>query len=188
LKFIKNVTKQEPKNMNIKMNTAVALLFSMISSFALAMEVQMNEIDEAGKATLVGTVTVTKTPWGILFTPDLKNLPAGMHGFHLHEKPDCGNTTKEGVVTVAGAAGGHWDPKKTGKHDGPYAQGHLGDLPPLYVDADGTALTPVLAPRIKNLKQVHGLALMVHVHGDNYSDSPAKLGGGGARMACGVVE
>jgi len=28
---------------------------------------------------------------------------------------------------------------------------------------------------------------MVHAGGDNYSDTPAALGGGGARMACGVV-
>jgi len=29
---------------------------------------------------------------------------------------------------------------------------------------------------------------MVHVGGDNHSDHPEKLGGGGARMACGVVK
>jgi Cu-Zn family superoxide dismutase len=28
---------------------------------------------------------------------------------------------------------------------------------------------------------------MVHAGGDNHSDHPAMLGGGGARMACGVV-
>jgi len=150
-------------------------------------EIAMNEIDEAGTVTPIGIVTLTWTPEGILFTPDLKNLPAGTHGFHLHEKPDCANTTVDGVVTIAGAAGGHWDPEKTGKHEGPYGQGHLGDLPVLYVAADGTATTPVVAPRLKDLNRVHSLALMVHVGGDNFSDNP-KLGGGGMRMACGVVE
>jgi Cu-Zn family superoxide dismutase len=29
---------------------------------------------------------------------------------------------------------------------------------------------------------------MVHVGGDNYSDKPKPLGGGGARFACGVIE
>jgi len=29
---------------------------------------------------------------------------------------------------------------------------------------------------------------MVHVGGDNYSDNPEALGGGGARMACGVIK
>lgn len=165
-----------------------ALLMAMMSSLSVATEIVMNEIDVDGKKTPVGTVELTKTPWGILLTPNLKNLPAGMHGFHFHEKPDCGNTTADGVVTISGAAGGHWDPKKTGKHEGPYGQGHLGDLPALYVAADGTATMPVLAPRIKDLNKVHELALMVHVHGDNFSDAPLKLGGGGARMACGVSD
>ena len=169
-----------------KLNIAVALFVATVSSLSFATEVVMNEIHAAGNKTPVGTVALTKTPWGILFTPNLKNLPAGMHGFHLHEKPDCSNTTVDGVVTVAGAAGGHWDPKKTGKHEGPYGQGHLGDLPALYVAADGTATMPVLAPRIKDLSTAHDLALMVHAGGDNFSDHP-KLGGGGVRMACGVV-
>jgi Cu-Zn family superoxide dismutase len=29
---------------------------------------------------------------------------------------------------------------------------------------------------------------MVHVGGDNYSDTPAPLGGGGGRLVCGVVK
>lgn len=171
--------------------TWLVCVFSAAAAFsysaAYAADVAMNEIDAAGKTTAIGTVTLSETPYGVLFTPNLHGLPTGMHGFHLHEKPDCANTTAGGVVTVAGAAGGHWDPLHTGKHEGPYGEGHLGDLPGLYVAADGTATMPVLAPRIKDLSQVHGLALMIHAGGDNHSDHPAKLGGGGARIACGVV-
>ena len=29
---------------------------------------------------------------------------------------------------------------------------------------------------------------MIHVGGDNHSDHPAALGGGGPRMACGVIK
>ncbi|SSP59941.1 Cu/Zn superoxide dismutase [Acinetobacter baumannii] len=29
---------------------------------------------------------------------------------------------------------------------------------------------------------------MIHAGGDNYSDSPLPLGGGGARIACGVIK
>jgi superoxide dismutase, Cu-Zn family len=29
---------------------------------------------------------------------------------------------------------------------------------------------------------------MIHSGGDNYSDAPAPLGGGGARIACGVIK
>ena len=29
---------------------------------------------------------------------------------------------------------------------------------------------------------------MIHMGGDNYKDAPSPLGGGGGRLACGVVE
>ncbi|MFP5305560.1 MAG: superoxide dismutase family protein, partial [Gammaproteobacteria bacterium] len=48
------------------------------------------------------------------------------------------------------------------------------------------ARQPVLAPRIEP-QQIEGHALMIHAGGDNYSDQPQKLGGGGARIACGVA-
>src|SRR4051794_4149693 len=84
------------------------------------------------------------------------------------------------------AAGGHLDPKSSGRHEGPAGNGHLGDLPALTVNNDGTADTPVVAQRIK-LSDLPGHALMIHAGGDNYSDSPEKLGGGGERIACGVI-
>ena len=176
------------KQMRVKASViAGALLAVLAMSGSFAAEVTLNEVDAAGNAVAIGTVLFTQTTYGVLITPDLKGLPAGMHGFHLHEKPNCSNTTVDGVVTVAGAAGGHWDPEHTAKHEGPYGSGHLGDLPSLYVAADGSATMPVLAPRIKDLAQIHGVALMVHAGGDNHSDHPAKLGGGGARIACGVI-
>jgi Cu-Zn family superoxide dismutase len=45
----------------------------------------------------------------------------------------------------------------------------------------------VLAPRLK-VRDVKNRALMIHAGGDNYSDQPAALGGGGARIACGVAK
>ncbi|SDA54450.1 MULTISPECIES: superoxide dismutase family protein [unclassified Janthinobacterium] len=141
-----------------------------------------------GAEQAAGTVSITQTPYGALLTPDLKGLPAGTHGFHLHDKPSCDATVTDGKPTPAGAAGGHWDPARTAAHKGPYdATGHKGDLPAIYVGADGTATYPVLAPRLK-AEEFKGHALMVHVGGDNHSDHPEKLGGGGARMACGVVK
>ena len=62
---------------------------------------------------------------------------------------------------------------------------HLGDLPALTVLHDGTATNPVLAPRLKKLDEVRGHSIMIHAGGDNHSDHPAPLGGGGPRMACG---
>ena len=36
--------------------------------------------------------------------------------------------------------------------------------------------------------QLKGKALIIHAGGDNYSDRPAPLGGGGARVACGLIQ
>lgn len=141
-----------------------------------------------GSADKIGQVSVSQTNYGLVFTPELEGLKPGIHGFHVHEKPDCDPAEKEGKVTPAGAAGGHLDPEKTGKHGFPWGDGHLGDLPALYVGADGTATTPVLAPRLKSLDQVRGRALMIHEGGDNHSDHPEPLGGGAGRIACGVIE
>ncbi|MBI6708057.1 superoxide dismutase family protein [Pseudomonas syringae] len=154
---------------------------------AASLDVPINLVSADGAPKPIGSVTVSETQYGLLFTPNLKELPAGTHGFHVHENGSCEAGTKDGKKVAALAAGGHFDPAKTGKHLGPYADGHLGDLPALYVAADGTASYPVLAPRLKKLSEVKGHALMVHAGGDNHSDHPAPLGGGGDRAACGVI-
>jgi Cu-Zn family superoxide dismutase len=148
----------------------------------------MNLATESGAGEQIGQVSVRQTEHGLVFTPDLKNLKPGVHGFHIHENASCAPSEKDGKVTPAGAAGGHLDPNKTGKHGFPWGNGHLGDLPALYVQADGSASTPVLAPRLKSLDQIKGRALMIHEGGDNHSDHPAPLGGGAGRFACGVIK
>jgi Cu-Zn family superoxide dismutase len=159
-----------------------ALFCLTITSTAFAdISVPMYVTAEKGVGKLVGTVQISQTKYGLLFTPDLRGLTPGIHGFHIHENPSCDNN--------GAAAGGHLDPEKTGKHLGPYNdKGHLGDLPALYVNSDGTASTPVLVPRILDLAKVKQRSLMIHGGGDNYSDEPAKLGGGGMRMVCGVIK
>ncbi len=150
--------------------------------------VTMNSIDEKGVGQSIGTVKVSAGPnRGVLFTPNLKGLPAGTHGFHVHEFADCGAKEKDGKPEAGEAAGGHLDPKATKKHGGPTGLGHLGDLPPLQVDAAGVANKAVLAPRLE-LKDLGGKSLMVHAGGDNGSDQPKPNGGGGARIACGVIK
>lgn len=133
----------------------------------------------------IGHVVAVETKYGVVFYPNLKGLTPGLHGFHLHEFPDCGLTEKG----LGMKAGGHWNPTKATRHSYPWDDnGHKGDLPGLHVAADGTATNPVLAPKLKSLEDVRGRSLMVHVGGDNHHDHPAVLGGGGARMACGVAK
>ena len=146
----------------------------------------MNKVNADGTGAIIGTVVFEDTAKGLLITPNLSGLSEGQHGFHVHQNPDCGAKEKNGKIVPGLAAGGHFDPKKTGKHEGPQGQGHLGDLPVLYVNADGRATRTGFAPRLKT-SDLAGRAIVIHAGGDNYSDNPAKLGGGGSRFACGVV-
>jgi len=141
----------------------------------------------SGPGVSVGEVTMTQTPSGVMFALDLHGLTPGQHGFHIHANPSCAPTVTPEKTTPAGAAGGHLDPAKTGMHMGPMGDGHLGDLPVVQVDAGGDAHVILTAPRITTLDQLRGHSLMIHAGGDNYSDQPTPLGGGGARVACGVI-
>jgi Cu-Zn family superoxide dismutase len=148
--------------------------------------VQMHKVGADGVEQSIGTVAISESKYGTVFTPSLHGLSPGLHGFHVHEHPSCDAKMKDGKMAAAMAAGGHLDPHKTGRHGTPWGTGHLGDLPALFVDAQGQANSPVLAPRLK-LADVKNHALMIHAGGDNYSDQPEPLGGGGARVACGEI-
>lgn len=127
----------------------------------------------------VGYIKADDTIDGLLLTPRLHGLPPGVHGFQVYQCPFCQHHA-QGV-------GGHWDPRKTEQHEGPYqGNGHLGDLPVLIVDEKGRARLPVLAPRL-TLAQIKGRAVVIHAKMDNYSDSPVENGGEGVKLACGVV-
>lgn len=167
----------------------LAILAASSCGYAATKDVIMNLVDADGKEQNIGTITIKETPYGLLFTPHLHSLPEGIHGFHVHENPSCAPALKDGKPVAALAAGGHFDPENTGKHLGPWSpDGHLGDLPALYVTHDGKADYPVLAPRLARLQEIHDRSLMIHAGGDNYHDHPQPLGGGGARFACGVIQ
>lgn len=166
----------------------VLTFFLLLMGYASAGDIviTVNLVSEQGIGKEIGTVTASDSSFGLILTPRLNELPPGLHGFHLHEKPDCAHSMKEGKAVAGLSAGGHFDPATTGRHEGPYGSGHLGDLPALYAGSDGKAVLPVLAPRLKTA-DIKGRSIMIHGGGDNYSDTPAPLGGGGARIACGVI-
>lgn len=166
----------------------IMLFVMFISGYAFADElvIRMHLVNEQGLSRNIGTVTATDSQYGLILVPQLADLPAGLHGFHVHQNPDCSHAVKEGKHVAALAAGGHLDPAETGRHEGPYGKGHMGDLPALYAGADGKSTLPVLAPRLK-VADLKDRSLMIHAGGDNYSDQPEKLGGGGARIACGAI-
>jgi Cu-Zn family superoxide dismutase len=181
----------------MKLVTASTSVLALICSVVLSMTAtahaetataKVTTVSASGTGADIGTVTFEDSKWGLMVKPDLSGLSPGVHGFHIHMKPACGPAENEGKMAAGFAAGGHLDPATTKKHLGPYDNdGHLGDLPTLVVNAEGKANLPVLAPRL-SVKDLKGHSIMIHEGGDNYSDQPKPLGGGGARIACGVIE
>lgn len=171
-----------------RLSLALLTLLACTGAQAASEKVEMNLVTSQGVGQSIGEVTIAETEKGLEFTPDLKALPPGEHGFHIHANGSCQPAIKDGKASAAEAAGGHFDPHKTGKHSGPDGEGHLGDLPVLVVNNEGKAIIPLTATRLKSLKEIKDKALMIHVGGDNMSDQPKPLGGGGARYACGVIK
>lgn len=160
------------------------LLFGVISMLIITgayadIKIPMRLISPDGKTKSIGYIDATQAKQGVLFTPHLEGLPPGAHGFHIHENASC---EQAGM-----AAGAHLDPQHSDSHLGPYGKGHLGDLPLLIVNKQGVANLAMLAPRL-TLAEIKNRALVIHEGGDNYSDTPKPLGGGGARIACGIIK
>lgn len=93
----------------------------------------------------IGKIAVTDSKYGLVLTPDLQGLYAELHGFHVHQNPSCDAKEKEGRMTPSLAAGGHLDPTGINKHGEPGGEGHLGDLPPIYVDSSDNPSQPIFS-------------------------------------------
>lgn len=178
-----------------RMNKTTALttlgLCSLLALPALADKktviVPINLITDKGVGASAGTIEIKESKKGLVLKAKLKGIPAGEHGFHLHENPSCEPGQKDGAMAAGIAAGAHYDPHGTKAHKGPDGGGHKGDLPKLEVVSDGKLKDNKLKAKGLTLADIAGRSLMIHASGDNYSDSPQPLGGGGGRIACGVI-
>lgn len=142
------------------------------------------------------TVTVQTTAPG--------KLTPGFHGLHIH---DVGKCEVNSVAPTGGApgdflsAGGHFQGGGQGGHPN-----HAGDLAPLQVRGDGTAMlvTTTNAFDKADLVGGDGTAIIIHAGSDNLANIPADryrqadgspppdeltlaTGDGGKRVACGVI-
>ncbi|WP_245986357.1 superoxide dismutase family protein [Azospirillum thermophilum] len=131
----------------------------------------------------VGTVTLTRFAHGVLIHGALDGLPPGWHGFHIHETGAC--------TPNFAAAGGHFAGAGA-KHGLEADHMHVGDLPNIWVGADGktgfefvTHLVTLDDGPAGLLKQ-GGTAFVVHAQPDDYTGQPA--GNAGDRIACGVIK
>jgi Cu-Zn family superoxide dismutase len=112
---------------------------------------------------------------------DLKNVPPGVHGFHIHDKGDCGDN--------GNAAGGHFNPTSM-PHGAPDAVSHhAGDFGNVTADATGTVSTTFTTHSITvaaGANSVVGHAVILHGNPDDLTSQPS--GNAGPRIACGIVQ
>lgn len=152
------------------------------SSVAEAQTAKASLKDATGKD--VGTVQLVQMPQGVLLKLALKGVAPGEHAFHIHAVGKC-----EPPFT---SAGGHFNPASK-KHGMGSAEGsHAGDMPNLYVPANGE-LTADIANNMVTLAKgqpnsvfdADGSAIVIHARADDYKSDPA--GNAGDRIACGVI-
>lgn len=134
--------------------------------------------------TSAGTVELVSNDGALSFEVAVTGIPEGTHGFHLHTTGQC---EAPGFTS----AGGHLNPAEREHGRENPAGSHLGDLPNLVVNADGTASTTVALDAesgnaIDSLFDADGTAVMIHADPDDYRTDPT--GNAGSRIACGVLE
>ena len=82
--------------------TSAALILAASQAIAEPkLEVEVFEAGVEGRGDSIGTVTLTAYDQGVLIESDLTGLSPGIHGFHLHENPDCSPVEKDGKTTEA---------------------------------------------------------------------------------------
>ncbi|PAV31487.1 superoxide dismutase [Virgibacillus profundi] len=134
---------------------------------------------------VVAIATLMKGDTGVDITLEGTDLPAGTHGFHIHETGNC-------EVPDFKSAGGHFNPTDANHgFDDPEGP-HAGDLPNIDVAEDGTANVDVTAEMVtlekdqdNSLYKEGGTALMIHSKADDNKSQPS--GDAGDRIACGVI-
>lgn len=127
----------------------------------------------------VGTAMAMEVAGGLRYTLDVRGLPAGTHGAHVHTVGRCD-------APDFTTAGGHWNPTAA-KHGSMNPAGpHEGDLPNLLIGSDGRGTLGVTIPggTIATLLDTDGAAIVVHAGPDDLMTDPA--GNSGGRIACGV--
>jgi Cu-Zn family superoxide dismutase len=133
----------------------------------------------------VGTATISADANTTQIVLDLKSLPPGQHGVHVHQFPKC-----EGPDFAT--AGGHFNPEGA-LHGFQNGNGpHAGDMPNVTVAADGTAKATLTNPRgpigadgYYSVFGNGGTALVIHAMADDMRTDPT--GNSGDRIACGTI-
>jgi Cu-Zn family superoxide dismutase len=132
----------------------------------------------------VGTAALTEGSGGVRIVLEVKGLPPGAKGVHIHEVGKC-----EGPQFTT--AGSHFNPAKK-QHGTMNPQGpHAGDLPNITIGPDGngrletTTNRATLGSGTTSVFDADGSAIVIHAGPDDFLTDPT--GNSGGRIACGVI-
>ncbi len=134
-------------------------------------------------STVLGEAMFTETPEGLTVDVALNGVPAGFHGFHVHEFGSC----DEG----GNGAGGHFNPLAV-KHgflvtDG-YDNAHVGDLGNIFIYADGSGALTVTVPDLSLTEGERAIATHAVILHSDRDDFGQPTGNAGGRIGCGIIE
>ena len=160
---------------------SIALLFVVSCASTSTGPTASATLSPTSGSTAMGTVRLTQLGDGsVRVVVDLTGVPPGIHGFHIHDKGDCGDN--------GNAAGGHYNPASTA-HGAPTADPHhAGDFGNVTANDDGRVkhefTTRSITVEAGPMSAV-GHAVILHASPDDLVTQPT--GNAGARIACGVV-
>jgi superoxide dismutase, Cu-Zn family len=133
---------------------------------------------------VLGTVSFTQTPAGVLLNLALDGMAPGVHAVHIQAVGKCEPPSFQ-------SAGPIFNPGKT--HHGILAgPGNAGDIPNLHVPPAGAIEVELLSPAItldkdkaNSLFHPGGTAVVIYAGSDDYMTDPD--GNPGARIVCGII-